>query len=92
MVTCKMIAELSHYLYCFLKQGLMQKFMTGKLNGCIFWLKMMTYWESKLLFGIKSALIQKKNHSGSVYNKNLLKIKIKSHGKKVTDFYYQKNF
>ena len=32
----------------------------GKLNGCIFQLKMMTYQKNKILFGIKSALICKK--------------------------------
>ena len=41
-----------------------------------------------ILFGIKSALIYKKEFdSKTVYNKFYLKTKIKSHGKEVTDFY-----
>ena len=53
----------------------------------IFWLKMMTYWKKIILFGIKSALISKKEtESKSVYNKCFLKTKVKSHGNEITDF------
>ena len=64
----------------------------GKLNGCIFQLKMMTYQKNIILFGIKSALICKKEFdSETVHNKEFLKTKIKSHGDEVIDF-YEKNF
>ena len=33
--------------------------MMVKLNRCIFWLKMMTYWRNIIVFRIKSALILK---------------------------------
>ena len=35
--------------------------MMGKLGGCIYWLKMMTYWSNIILFGIKSTIILRKN-------------------------------
>ena len=50
LITC---IKLSHYIKCFLKQALMQKVMVDKLNGCILWLKMITYWKVMILFGIK---------------------------------------
>ena len=63
-----------------------------KLNGCIFQLKMTTYQKNIILIGIKSALIYKKEFdSETVYNKEFLKTKIKSHGDEVIDF-YEKNF
>ena len=61
--------------------------MMDKLNGCIFWLKMMAYQKIIILFEIKSALIWKQYDSEPVYNKNFLKTKTKSHGDEVTDFY-----
>ena len=51
---------------------------------------MMAYQKSIILFGIKSADIEKEFDSEPVYNKNYLKAKIKSHGDKVTDFYDKK--
>ena len=50
---------------------------------------MMTYQKNKILFGIKSDIKVdiKKFDSEPVYNKNILKTKIKSHGDEVTDFY-----
>ena len=49
---------------------------------------MMTFWKNIKLFGIKSALISKKVfYSNPVYNKNFLKIKIKSRGDEVGDFH-----
>ena len=64
-----------------------------KPNGRIFFLKMMTCYKYIILFGITSALIKKKKEfdSESVYNKELLKTKIKPHGNEVTDFYDKKN-
>ena len=51
----------------------------------------MNYQKNIILFGIKSALIQKKkNNSEPVYNKEYLKTKIKSHHDEVTDFYDKK--
>ena len=43
------------------KQVCMSKDMMVKLNGCIFWLKMMTYRKNIILFKIESVLILKKN-------------------------------
>ena len=57
-----------------------------KQNGCIFWLKMTKYHKNIILFGIRSVLLSKKN----VYNKELLKTQIKSHGDKITNFYNNK--
>ena len=50
---------------------------------------MMTYYKNKILFGIKSdiKIDIKKFDSEPVYNKNILKTKLKSHGDEVTDFY-----
>ena len=55
-----------------------------RLNECIFKLKMMSYWKNIKLFGLKSALISKKNLIASlsaipIYNTCL-------HGDKVTNF------
>ena len=47
----------------------------------------MTYWENVILFGIKSALIQKNNLIVSLSTIKILKTKIKSHGNEVTDFH-----
>ena len=64
--------------------------MVFKLNECIFWFKMGTYWKNIILFGIKSALILKKDfESKPVYNKTFLKIKIKSYSDETTDFLYK---
>ena len=43
-----------------------------KLNGYVFWLKMITYWKNILLFWINSAAILKKDFdSKPVYNKKV---------------------
>ena len=49
---------------------------------------MMTHQKNIIIFEIRSASIQKKEFdSEPVIDKNVLKTKIKSHGKKVTDFH-----
>ena len=68
--------------------------MMVKLNGCIFWLKMMTYLTNAILFGVKSVPILKKNLIANLStikpklkNKTkILKTKIKSCVHKTTDF------
>ena len=61
--------------------------MMIKLNGYLFWLKMMAYWRNMILFGIKSLLILKKVFDNEpVYNKKSLKTKIKSYNDEATDF------
>ena len=57
-----------------------------KLNGCIFLLKMMTYYKNTI-WGKVGADVKKEFDSEPVYNKNILKTKIKFHGDEVTDFY-----
>ena len=42
------------------KRERIRKVMMVKLNECIFWLKIKTYWKNKMLFEINSALILKK--------------------------------
>ena len=59
--------------------------MMNKLNGCIFWLKMITCSKNIILFGIK-----KEFESEPVYNNKFLKTKIKSYGDEVTDFCNEK--
>ena len=62
--------------------------MINKLNGYIFCLKVITYWKNLTLFGKKAVVILKKEFdSMSVYNKKLLKTKIKSYGDELTDLY-----
>ena len=59
-----------------------------KLNGHFFWLKMKTYWKKYYAIWDKvSADIQKEFDCKPVYNKKVLKTKIKSHGDEVTHFY-----
>ena len=59
-----------------------------KLNGYIFWIKIITYWKNIILFGIKWTLILKKEFdSQPVYNKIFLKTETKSYGYEVTDFH-----
>ena len=60
--------------------------MMGKLNRCIFLLKMMTYWQNVILFGINLNLI-KEFDSESVYSNKFLETKIKSYCDKATDFH-----
>ena len=67
--------------------------MTDKLNGCIFLIeddelleKYNTIWEKV------SVNIKKEFDNEPVYNKELLKTKIKSHGDEVTDFYNKIKF
>ena len=57
-----------------------------KLNGCIFLLKMMTYYKNTIWDKV-GADVKKEFDSEPVYNKNILKTKIKFHGDEVTDFY-----
>ena len=61
--------------------------MMVKLNGCIFWSKMITYWKNIILFGIKSALILKKKLTVNLSIIKILKTKIKFYINEVTDFY-----
>ena len=67
--------------------------MTDKLNGCIFLIeddelleKYNTIWEKV------SVNIKKEFDNEPVYNKELLKTKIKYHGDEVTDFYNKIKF
>ena len=49
---------------------------------------MITYWKNIILFEIKSALILKKNLIANLFTKKIfLKIKIRSFGDEVPDFY-----
>ena len=52
---------------------------------------MMTYYKNIIPFGIRNgytnAYTKKEYDSESVYDKNYLKTKIKSHGDEVTDLY-----
>ena len=65
--------------------------MIDKLNGCIFWLKMIANQKNIILFGIKSAKINKNEFdSEPAYTKKFLKTKLKPHGDEVTDFYDNK--
>ena len=62
-----------------------------KLNEYIFWLTMITYYKYILLFGIKLALILKKNFIPNLSTiKSLWKPKLKTYGDKVTDFFIKK--
>ena len=62
--------------------------MMVKLNGCIFWLKMITYWKKyNTIWDKVSADIKKEFDSEPVYNKSILKTKIKPCGDEVIDFY-----
>ena len=59
-----------------------------KVNGCIFWLKVMTYQKNIMLFAVKSVLMSKKNLITRLSTKIFfLKTKIKSYSDEVTDFY-----
>ena len=66
--------------------------MVNNLNRCMFWLKMMILidWKYNTVWDKVSADIKKQFDSEPVYKKNLLKIKVKSHGDQVTDFYGKK--
>ena len=62
--------------------------MIKKLNGCILWLKMTTFWKNIILFGIKSALILKNNLIANLsITQKFLKTKIKYYRDEVRDFY-----
>ena len=58
-----------------------------KLDGWIFWLKMITYLKNVIPFGRKSVLIYKKLIARLSLIKKLLKTKIKPYCNEVTDFY-----
>ena len=65
----------------------MKKVMMDKLNGCIFWLKMMTCYKNIILFGIKSsANIKKEFDRKPVHNKMFLITIIKSYEDEVIGF------
>ena len=65
--------------------------MMDKLNGCIFLIEDNDLPEKcNSICNKVSTDIKKEFHSEPVYNKNYLKIKIKSHGHEVTDFYDEK--
>ena len=64
--------------------------MMDELNGCIFWLKMMTSEKYNTIPVKVSADKKKEFDSKPAYNKNGLKSKIKSYGTKVTDIYNKK--
>ena len=62
--------------------------MMKKLNECIFWLKMISYWKNVIVFWINSELILKNNFiANSSPIKKFLKTKIKSYGDEATDFH-----
>ena len=65
--------------------------MMVRLNECIFWLNIMTYWTNIISFRIKSALILKNNLISNLPIINFfLKAEIKSYGDEVVDFHYKK--
>ena len=53
----------------------------------LFQLKMMTYWENTILFGIKVVLILKLNLIANLFTKKTVGNQIKSHGDEATDFH-----
>ena len=61
----------------------------GRLNG-FFLLDNDLLEKYNTIWNKVSADIEKKINSKPVYNKNYLKVKIKSYGNKVTDFYDKK--
>ena len=63
--------------------------MVFKLNECIFWFKMGTYWKYNTIWDKVSSDIKKDFESKPVYNKTFLKIKIKSYSDETTDFLYK---
>lgn len=51
----------------------------------------MTYWKTKIIFGIKVSADIKKDFDGeTVYNENFLKTKIQFYGDEATDFHVKK--
>ena len=64
----------------------MWKVMMVKLNGYIFWLKMMTYQKNTIWDKVSSD-IKKEFDSETVYYKKVLKTKIKSYGDEATGFH-----
>ena len=65
--------------------------MMDKLNGCIFLIEDNDLLEKcNTICNNVSTDFKKEFQSEPVYNKNYLKIKIKSHGHEVTDFYDEK--
>ena len=63
------------------------KIYDGQIKWMYFWLKIMTYLKNIIPLGNVDI---KKIASESIYNKEYLKTKIKSHGNEVTDFYDKK--
>ena len=69
----------------------MWKVITEKLNGCIFFIEDEDLLEKyNAVWDEANADIKKKISSKPAFNKSYLKIKIKSHGDEVTDFYDRK--
>ena len=64
------------------KKSAYVKSYDGQTKWMYFLIEMMTCQENRILFGIKSALISKKNLITS--------LSIKFHSDKITDFYYKK--
>ena len=59
-----------------------------KVNGCIFWLKVMTYQKNIIICSKVSADVKKEFDNETVYkNFFFLKTKVKSYSDEVTDFY-----
>ena len=77
-----MIIKLSHYIRCFLKEALIKKLATDRLNECISLIE-----DDDLLKKDDVLCWYKKNDREPVYNKIFKKSEIKSYGDKVTDFY-----
>ena len=68
--------------------------MMVKLNGFIFWLKMITYWKIVLLSikdKVSSDIKNKESESELVYNKNVLETNIKFYGDEAWDFHDKEN-
>ena len=62
--------------------------MKEKLNECISLLKMMSYWKDMTVFKIRvTSSIKKELVCEPIYNKKILKTKIRSYGDEATDFH-----
>ena len=64
------------------------KILMVKLNGCIFWTKIMIYWQCVMAFAIKSVILWKKNLIAKPSAiKNFRKPKEESYGDEATNFH-----
>ena len=59
----------------------------GQINGCMFCLKLKTHWKLIILFGIKSALILKKNFIANLSITKSLNTKVKSYCDQATNLH-----